>query len=26
LMHFWKVKDKEKHTEPAASSDRSIQE
>ncbi|GLI71991.1 hypothetical protein PoHVEF18_000158 [Penicillium ochrochloron] len=26
LMHFWKVKDKDKHTEPAASSDRSIQE
>lgn len=26
LMHFWKVKDKEKHTEPTASSDRSLQE
>jgi hypothetical protein len=26
LMHFWKVKEKEKHTEPTASSDRSLQE
>ncbi|EPS25254.1 hypothetical protein PDE_00187 [Penicillium oxalicum 114-2] len=26
LMHFWKVKDKEKHTVPVVSSDRSIQE
>lgn len=26
LMHFWKVKDKEKHTEPTASSNTSIQE
>lgn len=26
LMHFWKVKDKEKHTEPTASSDQSLQE
>lgn len=26
LMHFWKVKDKEKHAEPTASSNTSIQE